>query len=53
MKIIENNLKQFIKIPEDILELTNSYITESFGPISDINNLVIGYVLEKRKTSRC
>lgn len=51
MKIIENNLKQFIDIPSNIAELTNSFITEveSFGPLTNINNLVIGHVLEKEK----
>lgn len=51
MKIIGNNLKQFINSPENILELTNSYITEveEFGPLLDINNLVIGHVLSKEK----
>lgn len=51
MKIYENNLKQFIEIPENITEITNSYITEveSFGQLVNINNIVIGKVLEKEK----
>lgn len=51
MKILENNLKQFLDIPNNVLEVTNSFVTEveEFGPLSDINNLVIGHVLEKVK----
>lgn len=48
MKLYENILKQFIDVPKDIYELTNSYITEveDFKKLFDINNLVIGYVSE-------
>ncbi|VEU80277.1 phenylalanine--tRNA ligase subunit beta [Haploplasma axanthum] len=51
MKIVENNLKQFIDVPNNIDEVTNAYITEveSFGLLSNINNVLIGHVLEKEK----
>lgn len=47
MKIIENVLKTFIDVPDHILELTNQKIieVESFGPINEATQLVIGKVL--------
>lgn len=51
MKIIENNLKKFINVPNDIYDLTNDYITEveSFIIPFDMKNLVVGRVLELEK----
>ena len=46
MKIFKPNLDQFIKSPENILDITNSYITEvdAFSTFLNSDNLVIGYV---------
>lgn len=48
MRINENILNKFLEIPKDILSLTNAHITEveSFAKLSNINNLVIGKILE-------
>ena len=47
MKILENILKTFIDVPDNMLELTNQKIieVESFGPINEATQLVIGKVL--------
>lgn len=47
MIILESMLKKWIKIPENILELTNQKIIEvdEFGPLNTSTNLVIGHVL--------
>ncbi|RJX23731.1 MAG: phenylalanine--tRNA ligase subunit beta [Acholeplasma sp.] len=47
MKILENVLKTFIDVPDNMLELTNQKIieVESFGPINEATKLVIGKVL--------
>ncbi len=47
MKIIENVLKTFIDVPDNMLELTNQKIieVESFGPINEATQLLIGKVL--------
>ena len=47
MKIIENILKTFMDVPDNILELTNQKIieVESFLPINEATHLVIGKVL--------
>ncbi len=47
MKITETMLKNFIDVPQNILELTNQKIieVESFGKLNDSTNLVIGHVL--------
>jgi phenylalanyl-tRNA synthetase beta chain len=47
MKIIESILKNFIKIPQNILELTNQKIIEvdEFKRLNESTNLVIGKVL--------
>lgn len=51
MKILQSHLSQFIKIPENILELTNAYITEvdEFKKMVEASNIVVGYVLEREK----
>lgn len=51
MKILQSNLNKFIKSPNNVLELTNAYITEvdSFKPFIDASNLVVGYVKEVNK----
>lgn len=51
MKIIENNLKNFIEIPNNVYDLTNDYITEveSFNVPYSMKNLVVGRVLELEK----
>lgn len=48
MRINENMLKTLIKVPNEIKDITNTHITEvdSFNRILNINNLVIGHVLE-------
>jgi len=47
MRITENMLKKWIKIPENILEVTNQKIieVESFGPLNPATKLVVGRVL--------
>ncbi|MBN2299785.1 MAG: phenylalanine--tRNA ligase subunit beta [Acholeplasmataceae bacterium] len=47
MKISETMLKKWINIPENILEVTNQKIieVESFGPMNEATQLVIGHVL--------
>lgn len=47
MKILENMLKKWIQVPENIFELTNQKIIEvdSFEPLNPSTNLVIGKVL--------
>lgn len=47
MKINQNILKTFIEIPDKIEEITNNHIieVESFSPLNDLKNVVIGKVL--------
>ncbi len=47
MKITQRMLKEWIDIPENVLEVTNQKIieVESFGPLNESKNLVIGHVL--------
>lgn len=47
MIINSNILKSFIKVPENILELTNKYIVEvdAYAKINSSTNLTVGYVL--------
>lgn len=47
MKIIQNVLKTFIDVPDNMLELTNQKIieVESFGPLNESTHLLIGKVL--------
>lgn len=51
MKILQAHLNQFIKSPKNVLDLTNTYITEvdSFKNVIDTNNLVVGLVKEVKK----
>lgn len=51
MKILESMLKNFIDVPNDILEITNQKIieVESFGPANEATKLVIGKVLTCEK----
>ncbi|PKK97306.1 MAG: phenylalanine--tRNA ligase subunit beta [Tenericutes bacterium HGW-Tenericutes-3] len=47
MKITQRMLKEWVNIPENILEVTNQKIieVESFGPLNESTDLVIGHVL--------
>ncbi len=47
MIITENMLKQWVEIPKNVLEVTNQKIieVESFEPLNEASNLVIGKVL--------
>lgn len=47
MKITERMLKEWVNIPQNILEITNQKIIEvdSFGPLNTATKLVVGHVL--------
>lgn len=47
MKIIEQVLRNFIDVPQNILEVTNHHIIEvdAFEPLNTSTNLVVGHVL--------
>lgn len=51
MKIIENILKNFLEIPENILELTNDHIieVENYSNLINASNLIVGHVLSAEK----